>query len=37
MACDCGATREEQQAGRHYNGCDTQDGPTDHPSDHYGQ
>ena len=35
--CDCGATPEEQAAGRHYNGCATHEGPADDPSDAYGQ
>lgn len=34
--CDCGATPEEQAAGRHYDGCTTHEGPVDDPSDHYG-
>lgn len=35
--CDCGATPEEQAAGRHFDGCNTADGPADDASDHYGQ
>lgn len=35
--CDCGATPEEQAAGRHYDGCTTREGQPDDPSDHYGQ
>ena len=36
MGCDCGATPEEQTAGRHYDGCATHEGQPDDPSEHYG-
>lgn len=35
--CDCAATREETTAGIHAPNCTSHNGPTDDPSDHYGQ
>jgi hypothetical protein len=35
--CDCGATPEEQAAGRHNEPCTSHEGQPDDPSDAYGQ
>lgn len=37
MPCDCGATREEAEAGIHREPCTSRDGLPDDSSDHYGQ
>lgn len=37
LLCDCGATREDQAAGIHYEPCASRDAEPDDPSDHYGQ